>query len=238
MPRRLGEASNEPVRQRSEWVRPRTEPVKRSTCSVVLATRRVEGSIRSLRRPTGSVAQPTRSVPHPNGSFPRFPGSSPLRVHSTCSPEGLACTGHCMYSPSVKVDFNASLLDGGAMKLRSMLLVLVALLLVAGVAGAAPAPDASPVAAPAVSAAASSSMDAPACGSSTSTLDAAIFSPAPSARAFNNSCGSCSSSPCAGAANNAVCGFRGGLFGHCLSPLGDQCTSGGWACQCWYGPLP
>jgi len=122
------------------------------------------------------------------------------------------------------------------MKLRSALLILVVLLAVAGVAGASPNPVAPSSTAPAVSLSAPTDA-APACGSST-TLSASIFTPAPSARTFINACGACSSSPCAGAANNAICGFRGGQYGHCLSPLGDQCTEGGWACECWYGPLP
>jgi len=125
------------------------------------------------------------------------------------------------------------------MKFRSALLILVALLLVAGVAGAAPTPDDSSAASPAISSGVPATVNTQtACGSSNSSLGAAIFSPAPSSRTFLNACGACSSSTCVGAPNNQICGLRGGQYGHCVSPLGDQCTEGGWACQCWYGPLP
>jgi hypothetical protein len=127
------------------------------------------------------------------------------------------------------------------MRLRFALLSALALLLVAQVAGAATqteAPAAGP-ASPAVLAAPALSPAPAACG-----LSLPITSPSTPeltpARMFlsTTTCGSCSRSPCVGATYNQFCGFHGGQPGTCVSPYGNDCSTGQPQCQCWFGPLP
>ena len=56
--------------------------------------------------------------------------------------------------------------------------------------------------------------------------------------AFNNSCGSCSSSNCRGAYRGQPC-WTGSGWGNCnIYSGGFICSSGGWECSCASGPLP
>jgi hypothetical protein len=125
------------------------------------------------------------------------------------------------------------------MKIRFALLMVAALLSVAS--AAATAPPAGGGAAPAAVATATSATSSfsPACGTSLASLGAADISPAAVSLSAYNTCGSCSRNPCQGATYGTLCGFSGGQYGYCLSPLGDNCSDGiTWKCQCWYGPLP
>lgn len=52
-------------------------------------------------------------------------------------------------------------------------------------------------------------------------------------------CGSCSQSPCAGAAVNSVCGFANGKWKRCQDYLGTTCAADGNArCRCSSDPIP
>ncbi len=121
------------------------------------------------------------------------------------------------------------------MTLRSTALVLTALLLPAA-AVAATVPAASiPVVAPIATAVG----EPAACQASRATFGVAQLAPAPTPLG-TPMCGECSTSPCQGAAQGALCGESGGQYGYCQSPLGDTCSTHPlqWQCQCWYGPLP
>jgi hypothetical protein len=119
------------------------------------------------------------------------------------------------------------------MKLRSAVMVLGLLFLSVAVVSAATAPAASTP--PAVSFAAAFGESAT-CGASSvgSGLTGVVPAPIP----LTAECGSCSTSPCAGANMGELCGFSGGQYGYCQSPTGTRCTTGRLMCQCWYGPLP
>jgi hypothetical protein len=124
------------------------------------------------------------------------------------------------------------------MKIRLGLL-LTSILLVAATAAAASPAAASPPAPPAPQADGAVTPD---CGLSPAapltSLTLASSSPAPTFLS-GATCGTCSRSPCVGAAYNSVCGYDNGQYGYCLSPLGNNCTGGiTFKCQCWYGPLP
>jgi hypothetical protein len=122
------------------------------------------------------------------------------------------------------------------MKFRSMVLMLVSLLLIAGVAMAAPTGVPAPTSA---------------------TLDvAAAPAPAPGLCIKNSSkaklpevlpafmkastliCGSCSTPVCRGVGYNATCRISGSLVYKCIEALGNDCSDGTPQCQCWNGPLP
>jgi hypothetical protein len=121
------------------------------------------------------------------------------------------------------------------MKLRSPL-VFVSLLLIAGVAMAAPAGVPAPTSpAPEVAAAAAPAPGLCIKNSSREKLPEvmpAFF------KASTAVCGSCSVSGCRGVSYNTVCKVSGGLIYHCIAALGNDCTDGTFQCQCWNGPLP
>ena len=119
------------------------------------------------------------------------------------------------------------------MKLRFAMLLLTGLLLPT-IAGATTAPD---TATPAVAQIAAMPGEPAACQASRTSFS--LAEQAPAATPLTGAlCGTCSLSPCAGATTGTLCGFRSGQYGYCQSPLGDRCSTGHLACECWYGPLP
>jgi hypothetical protein len=109
------------------------------------------------------------------------------------------------------------------MRMRSTLLLFIALLGVATFAGAA-APAPSPA------------FMAPACAADASTLPAAGLVPSPLAAA-NSVCGACSQNPCKNQLVATTC-FISNRRGSCQSPNADFCPeTTTWNCQCYVGPL-
>lgn len=122
------------------------------------------------------------------------------------------------------------------MHLRSTLLLLVSLLLIAGAALADSAVVPGPTSTVPVAAAAA----APAPGLCIkNSTKAQLPDPIP---AFMNkqtlNCGSCSVPTCRGVGYNSVCKVVGTAVYKCIAAYGNDCTDGTPQCQCWYGPLP
>jgi len=108
------------------------------------------------------------------------------------------------------------------MRMRSMLLLFVALLVTASLAGAATAPAQAPFL-------------TPACAANASTLNAQGLVPNPILT--TSVCGSCSLSPCQGRTVNSIC-FAFNKQGTCQPPNSDLCSgTTTWNCQCYAGPL-
>ena len=51
-------------------------------------------------------------------------------------------------------------------------------------------------------------------------------------------CGSCSQTICQGSTTGTFCAFKNGKYYYCQAVLGDTCSTGGFDCSCWNGPLP
>jgi hypothetical protein len=118
------------------------------------------------------------------------------------------------------------------MKLRSLLLMVVSLLLIAGAAMAAPVPMSS---APGVAAAAAPA--APLCIKNASKAKLPETIPA-FMKASTQPCGSCSTPACRGVGYGSVCRISGMTVYTCIEALGNDCGDGTPQCQCWTGPLP
>lgn len=122
------------------------------------------------------------------------------------------------------------------MKLRSTLLLLVSLLLIAGAAMA------DPVAAPALASSVGAEAPAPAPSLCIRNLTKAQqqvpdLNPA-SMNKTTLSCGSCSEFVCRGAVYNSTCKTVGTKIYKCIAAYGNDCGDGTYQCQCWNGPLP
>jgi len=123
------------------------------------------------------------------------------------------------------------------MKLQATPLLFAALFGIATLAGAAtdPAPAPAFMAAPAPA----MSLAAPGCAAQASNA-ATLPNLLPNATFASTICGACSQDPCKNATYNQAC-HKGTstTIGHCLSPLGNDCSgTTAPACQCWSGPLP
>jgi hypothetical protein len=121
------------------------------------------------------------------------------------------------------------------MKFRSMVLMIVSLLLIAGVAMADPAGVPAPTSTPDVAAAAAPSPGLCIKNSSKAKLPEVL--PA-FMKASTLVCGSCSTPVCRGVGYNATCRISGTLVYKCIAALGNDCSDGTPQCQCWNGPLP
>jgi hypothetical protein len=118
------------------------------------------------------------------------------------------------------------------MKLRSLLLMVVSLLLIAGAAMAAPAPTSS---APELAAAAAPA--APLCIKNASKMKLPETIPA-FMKASTQLCGSCSTPVCRGVGYGSTCKIMNLKVYTCIEALGNDCSDGTPQCQCWNGPLP
>ncbi len=116
------------------------------------------------------------------------------------------------------------------MKLRSTLLVLAVLLLMASLASAAQTPTATPADPASANLAAIFSAPAPSDGGAAKLPS---FEPAPTNKAV--SCGSCSDSLCQGKHFGDFCQFQSGQAYYCR-PAYVNCAAND--CECWTGPLP
>lgn len=123
------------------------------------------------------------------------------------------------------------------MKLQKTALLGVLLLaLSAGLASAAPAPEANGILEVTQAQAAVVETEASDC-------DEPLFQTVTFKADFSASllytCGSCSQNPCKGAGVNSYCGYSGGQPKVCQDYLGDTCPAdGGAVCRCSNAPIP
>lgn len=119
---------------------------------------------------------------------------------------------------------------------KSVLLGVLLLALSAGLASAAPAPEANEIPEVTQAQAAVVETEAPSCEE---PLFTTVTFKADYAASQFYVCGSCSYNPCKGAAVNSICGFFGGQYKVCQDYLGDTCPAdGGARCRCSNDDIP
>lgn len=123
----------------------------------------------------------------------------------------------------------------------TLLLACNAISAAAAQAGAAsPAENAAAAASPSPAPAAPLLLAAPAAlstqASSCALSQLPALNPAPSPRIVQ--CGQCSDTGCQGASFGEFCAYRNGAYYYCNIITGGRCSTGGWDCTCWTGPIP